>query len=169
MVWDIKDALALILGFILGIPASMIASLALGPAMTIICGFRIVKILSKIRKKIFSDADFDVPWKQVWYVQSESFPTENPSALKIYRFMHLIAGEADMTTALGSKTGYRIIAVLSANKITGKWMDPRDGGYYGAFQANLSPTREEALGMWVGFSKTGVIKCGKWDWHKLPH
>lgn len=99
-----------------------------------------------------------------WHVESSHFDQANPSELKIYRFLHLIAGEATQSTATGAPYSFRILAVLDRNLISGKWMDPLINGYYGTFQLMLSHTRDSAKGMWVGFSSTGVVKGGEWTW-----
>lgn len=166
MTLEWKDMVLLAIGGALGVPASMTASLLLGPGVTILCGFSIVKILGKLRRRICSDALFDASWEQKWRVESDAFPPENRSELQIYRFLHLLAAEAEQTTADGVPYRFRILAVIDRNIITGKWMDPLETGYYGAFQMLLSHTHDKAVGTWIGFSSKGLIKAGDWAWAK---
>lgn len=162
-----KDVVSIILGFLLGIPASMTATMVLRPALTIVAGFRFVRSLGRIRRRLFRDKVFDVPWEQTWHVESQRFPARNSSYLRLHRFLHLIAGEAEMVTGQGTEIGFRLLGVIDSNRyITGKWMDPTPGGYYGTFQMWLPPALEEADGLWVGFSATGPIKSGKWLWRR---
>jgi hypothetical protein len=162
-----KDFIILIVGTLLGVPASMTASLLLGPAMTIMCGFGIVRALAKLRQRLRRDPIFDGSWMQNWHVSSDTFARENPSSLRIYRFLHLLAAEAAQSTSAGAPYQFRILAVLDRSIITGKWMDPQPNGYYGSFQLILSHTREDAAGKWVGFSSKGNVKTGDWTWKRI--
>jgi hypothetical protein len=170
MTMDAKDLVLLALGFALGIPASMVAALILGPAATILCGFHAAKLLARAQRRMRPDAVFDAAWSQTWLVTSDTFQPINSSGLRLHRFLHIVAGEADMQTVAGRQISFRLLAVLDASSrcITGKWMDPNEGGYYGAFQVILTPTRECAEGLWVGFSSKGMVKSGSWVWRLCP-
>jgi hypothetical protein len=164
MGFQVKDAILLVAGFVVGIPAPIIAALILGPAMTIMCGFGAIKVLAKLRQRFRRDAVFDREWRQDWQVTSDRFSAQNPSTLKIYRFLHLLAAEAQQNTLSGSPYKFRIIGIIDRNIITGKWMDPLPNGYYGTFQLMFSHTRDEATGKWMGFSSGGTVKVGEWAW-----
>jgi hypothetical protein len=162
-----KDILPLVFGFFLGIPASMIASLVMGPLMTILSSFRTVRALASLRRRVVRDQIFDEYWVQTWFVESANFDKENVSSIRLHRFLHLLAGEAEMSTAKGAKAGFRVLGTIENNRvITGKWMDPHPGGYYGTFQLILAPMREKAEGKWVGFSAGGTVKSGRWMWSR---
>lgn len=167
MSFDWKDIVLVIAGGLLGVPASMTATLLLGPAMTIMCGFHAVKKLAQIRQRVRPDEVFDGPWQQNWHVSSTHFAPENLSSMRIYRFLHLLAAEAEHTTASGTPYSFRMLAVIDRDIITGKWMDPRQNGYYGAFQLKIAYTHEDATGQWVGFSSSGIVKAGTWIWRKV--
>lgn len=47
------------------IAAKFLATFFLGPAMTIFCGFEVVRWLAKVRRKFHRDDFFDGPWRQV--------------------------------------------------------------------------------------------------------
>jgi hypothetical protein len=168
MVFEWKDILVLVAGGLLGVPASMAASLILGPAMTIMCGFGLIKILGKLRQRVIGDTMFDAVWTQDWHVVSDRFAPANPSTLRIYRFLHLIAAEAEQETTTGESYKFRILGVMDRNIITGKWMDPKPNGYYGTFQLMLAHTHDAAEGKWMGFSSSGTVKSGDWVWRKVP-
>ena len=168
MGFDWKDIVLVIAGGLLGVPASMTATLVLGPAMTIMCGFHAVKKLAKLRQCVRSDEVFDGPWQQDWHVSSKHFAPENLSSMRVYRFLHLLAAEAEQTTATGASYGFRMLAVIDGSIITGKWMDPRPNGYYGTFQLILAHTHSDASGQWMGFSSAGIVKTGTWTWRKDP-
>jgi hypothetical protein len=159
-----KDVLLLVLGFALGIPASIIGTFLLGQPLTILAGFRSIRLLSKIRSRIIHDAVFDGNWSQSWEVESSNFLPINPGRLKVFRFFNLIAAETSMTSANGTGYDVRIVAVLDGSIITGKWMDPAPNGYYGSCQFHLSNLRDGARGRWLGFSTNGTIKTGDWHW-----
>ena len=162
-----KDAILLFFGFVVGIPASMVAAWVLGPIATIFCGFHVTKIFSALRKKVKRDEIFDQAWRQTWCVDSSKFQRSNSSPLNLYKIMHIVAGEATMVTSTGQTISFRIIGAIDSNRyITGKWMDPEAGGYYGAFQLIMDPTRESAAGTWVGFSSSGTVKSGSWTWQR---
>jgi hypothetical protein len=159
-----KDIILLVLGFAFGIPASIIATFLFGQPLTILAGFRSIRLLSKIRSRISRDGVFDGDWSQNWEVESSNFLPVNPGPLKIFRFFNLIAAETSMTSASGTGYDVRVVAVLDRNTITGKWMDPAPHGYYGSCQFRLSNLREGAKGRWLGFSDDGTIKTGAWLW-----
>jgi hypothetical protein len=161
----LKDGVLLFLGFLVGVPASMIASWFMGPFLTTFCGFHSVKCLNWLRRIFKNDEFYDQDWTQTWEVTSESFPPKNLSELKIYKFLHLISGDASQTTNSGAQYSFRIIGKISnSNIITGRWTDPSSAGYHGAFQMIISPTREQITGKWVGYSREGFIKTGDWIW-----
>ncbi len=171
MNWEWKDSNLLITGALLGVPASMAASLILrflGQAMTILCGFSTVKALTKLRQRLYSDLTFDVPWEEEWHVKSKNYAPRNRSALKTYRFFHLLAAETEHQTISGTRHEFRILGVIDQNVITGKWMDPGPIGYYGVFQLQLAHARDRAEGQWSGFSNKEGVKSGQWKWTRLP-
>jgi hypothetical protein len=159
-----RDIILLLLGGVLGIPASIIGTFLLGQPLTILAGFRTIRFLSKVRSTISNDQVFDGDWSQSWAVESSNFLPDNPGPLKIFRFFNLIAAETSMTSASGTGYDVRVVAVLDRNIITGKWMDPAPLGYYGSCQFQLSNLREGAKGRWLGFSTNGTIKTGDWVW-----
>jgi hypothetical protein len=161
---ETKDVLLLIAGALLGVPSSMVASVMLGPSLTIIFGFGTVKLLARVRQMMRRDELFDILWTQQWSVTSPNYPEDNHSDLKIYRFLNFIAAETGIATVCGRKYQFRIIATMDRQVITGKWMDPDPSGYYGAFQLLMSPTHEAVNGRWLGFSSKGTVKSGAWVW-----
>jgi hypothetical protein len=161
-----KDFVLSFLGFLVGIPASMIASLLLGQPLTIVSGFRAIRFFARLRQKIWHDEIYDADWAQTWKVFSTRFPRENPGPLKIYKFLHLIAAETEMTAASGTGYQIRFVGILDRNIITGKWMDPAPHGYYGTAQFIVSNLREGADGRWLGFSSNGTVKTDDWHWKR---
>jgi hypothetical protein len=80
--------------------------------MTIVSGFRVTKALALLRRRIKPDRNFDVAWEQTGHVDSERFPPANRSEIKLYRVLHLIAGEASITTSLGTKMELRVLGTV---------------------------------------------------------
>ena len=144
----------------------MTASLLLGQASTILCGFQVVRAFGKIRRRVLHDTIFDERWEEEWQVVSDHYAKHNVSALKTYRFLHLLAPETEHKTISGVQHQFRILAVIDHGVITGKWMDPEPNGYYGAFQLLLSHTRDAAIGRWTGFASNGTVKSGVWTWRR---
>jgi hypothetical protein len=165
---DLKDWILLVLSFGLGIFASIIAALILGPGLTIVSGFRATKFVVGLRQKFAKDTVFDRDWTQTWTVESSTtYPPMNTSPLRLYRFLHLVAGEADMVTKTGVPVSFRIVGVIDGNYLTGKWMDPTPGGYYGVFQLIKRPSNDLIDGSWAGFSKKGTVRSGVWKWQRV--
>jgi hypothetical protein len=159
----------LLWGFLLGIPASIIATWILGSVLPVAIGYHGIRALAQIRRRFRSDELFDIPWTQEWDVHTEQRPKSFPSTLTIHRFTNLLAAEfkeAD-ETRLGV---YRIVAVVDGNKITGTWKDSKPMGYYGTFQLLVSHKRDEATGKWIGFSsQKQLVRVGNWIWKPIYH
>ncbi|MET3906773.1 hypothetical protein ABID59_001104 [Bradyrhizobium sp. S3.3.6] len=161
---EAKDWYSIILGFLLGIPGSIIATWILGSILPIAAGFNAIKLLARVRQRLRRDELFDNPWTQEWQAQTERYPKGYPSELKLYRFMNLLSAEFYDSENPNPTGDYRIVAVIDSNRITGTWKDCRPIGYYGTFQLLLSYKRDEANGKWVGFSNKGMVRTGNWVW-----
>ena len=170
------DAMSLLLGVVGSVVATIIVMFFQGPVSRIICGHQITKVCSNLRRRLsekfsllsgFRHPFFDADCEQVWRLTggSKNYRAENKSQLKLYKFGQFIAGESQMTTKTGVPCTFRISAVISGGYITGRWEDPRDGGYYGVFQLIRSSTHDKAEGVWAGFSQDNVlINSGEWIW-----
>lgn len=60
---------------------------------------------------------------------------------------------------------YEMEGLVQGSLITGRWFDAtRAHAYFGAFQLLISPLQESMEGKWVGWSRDGQIRSGKWRW-----
>lgn len=161
---EFKDWMILWIGALLGVPVSVLASLLVNPLLTVTWSYQLAKWLSYPLGWTAPPQLRNCQWRMEWDVTSTRFPATNPSPLKFYVFLNVMAGEWEATTASGAKICYRMVATRAAtNKITGRWFD-KDGdqlGYVGALQLVLSPTRDEAVGKWIGFSSDGSVKADR--------
>ncbi|MBI1202820.1 MAG: hypothetical protein GC182_09945 [Rhodopseudomonas sp.] len=161
---DSKDWLTAFLGFLLGIPSSIIATWILGSLLPIAAGYHFIRVLTVLRRSIRTDDLFDLPWTQEWDVHAEKRPRSFPSAITVYRFTNLLAAEFKEADDTGRGI-YRVVGIIDGNKITGTWKDRKQLGYYGTFQLLISHKRDEAKGKWVGFSaKKSLVRSGNWVW-----
>jgi hypothetical protein len=163
-----KDWWLVMIGFILGILASLIASWVNSFFETIL-GFRTVKLLSMLQSKLNFSGKIEGEWEQFWHFEgSHNFPPDNESFLSVYQFNKYICAEAKSTTHKKTAYQYRVFAKYEGDFITGVWYDPRGASsYHGAFQLRFAGNLEKAEGLWVGFSTSkAIINQGKYIWQK---
>ncbi len=168
MILKATDYLILFIGFLLGIPASMIATLLLGPILEKLTGFSLIKFLAQIQPKYMRHPAFDGNWIQKWSTSSNNFPRTNESDIKIYCFIDILAAEFTSTTQSGEIIDYRAIGkIVDKHFIIGTWYDRRRaGGYHGTFQLFLSGELSKAEGTWAGFSSGGGFRNDEWIWQR---
>src|SRR4051794_36090675 len=114
---EAKDRYSVLVGFLLGIPGSIIATWILGSILPIAAGFNTIRLLAKARQLLRHDEFFDTLWTQEWTAHTERRPQGYPSNMKLYRFMNLLAAEFYRTESPDPKGDYRIVAVIDGNKI----------------------------------------------------
>lgn len=103
----------------------------------------------------------DKTWQVEWSVESDQFPPQVRSEFIVYPFLNLLAADWTWTSVEGHKLTYHLVgAVAGTNKLTARWFDPESEGYFGALQVVVSPLRNEARGIWIGFSANGSVKAG---------
>ena len=167
MIFTTKDLATLLAGFVLSIPASIIASLTLGPVLDLVARYPLIRALSCLSLNKNTDPLASGQWIQIWHVESTKFPPSNESRITFYRFRSLIAGDFTISMISGRSVSYRVVGRVEDNRnITGTWFDSRTGGYYGPFQTILSPTLDAAEGVWSGFSSLGIVKSGALIWQR---
>jgi len=108
------------------------------------------------------ELDLRGKWRSTWDVDSSQYPSQ------------VIDNHSRISqrgkTVYGS---YRVLDVYyklegkieDDRYVTGIWHSSQRGQYSGAFQLVVDPSGSGRMsGMWVGFSKTGEMKSGKWEW-----
>ena len=162
-----KDIVLVLLGFGFGIVGSMIANLAMGPVLQILIGYRIISVLDRLAPEWMKNEMFGGVWKQTWHVQSERYPPKNENLIEIRRFLNHFASSHISKTNAGRQIEYFAHGSIVDNRyVVGRWYDRVSGGYYGSFMLYISPTREEASGIWIGVSSEQRVKSGDWFWEK---
>jgi hypothetical protein len=146
--------------FILGVIASLLAA-ALFPALSDAMSQVIVRWLSwlPVRSKVKLSGD----WESSWHVQSGRFPEKvTCSSLSVNQFGRRFYARFKV----GSVDFYAHGEIDAGRYVTGLWKDKTEGGYHGAFQFVIDPNSRDMGGLWIGFSTSGVVKQGVWEWHR---
>lgn len=158
-----RDYLLLLLGALFSVPASVIGAWLAGPLLTLTWSYWLARGLSAVlfwtAPAIFRSGH----WQMEWHVDSTRFHPINKSSLALFPFANVIAGEWQAETTDKKLLTYRMIAIHSpSTKLTGRWFDSvgDDLGYVGGMQLIVSPTRNSAQGLWLGFSSDGIVKAG---------
>lgn len=144
------------------------ASELIGPASYVTLGFKGVRFLSRTRCRIKTDKFYDGTWEQTWSVQSNNFARDNTNPMQLYRFMKRLAGEFSVTSTKGTTHSIRVVGDIQGNIVTGRWSDPEENAYYGAFQLIISPLGDRIEGKWIGFSsRSNIVRADKMIWRLL--
>jgi hypothetical protein len=152
-----------ILGIIFSLLGSFVSEL-IGPASSVTLGFKGIRALSNMRRRLSTDDFYDGEWIQTWFVTSEDFSRDNTSELRIHRFMKRISAEFDVKSTRGTIHKIRVVADIQGNVLTGRWSDPEENGYYGSFQLLISPFKDGMEGKWIGFSRKNIVRADKMVW-----
>lgn len=153
--------LASILNLVIGIVSSCIAALILGPILTTPWSYWLVVQLSKVLGRTSTSVLTGDKWVLTWHVQSANFPASNPSPIKLHRFFNVVGGEWSVTSNHSTILTYRMVGQIThGNRLTGQWFDIDGGasGYSGVLQLVFSYTKDSADGMWIGYSRSNVVK-----------
>jgi hypothetical protein len=104
-------------------------------------------------------------WIHMWSVESSNYPPLNGSPVSISQLRNHISAKFEESGRTYCVSG----EVSQGSYVTGTWYDESDGStYHGAFQLKIHPKDESMKGKWIGFSNSGEIKVGSWDWQRVP-
>ncbi len=106
-------------------------------------------------------ASFSGTWKATWHVDSPNFPPQVVDEnVNVRQF-----GNRLYAKFKAEKLACHFMGTIEDRYITGTWYDEAKGGYHGAFQliADIS-TRSHLRGVWIGYSTSGIVKSGAWEW-----
>lgn len=150
------------IGFFLGIAASVIAAAiaaALFPAVTAVGTRLLVHLFGWL--PITGKVDLSGKWSSTWRVVSDRFPsdvTDNEASIRQL-------GNRIFVRFKNENMEFLAIGVIDSGRyVTGTWTDKIKGGYHGAFQMVIDPKTREMAGLWIGYSASGFVKSGKWEW-----
>lgn len=102
-------------------------------------------------------------WKSTWEVDSSSYPSP---VIDERVEIHQLGRRIYAKSRAGHFDFYLVGTVDGGRYITGTWFDETHGGYHGAFQFVVDPATGNFKGVWIGYSKTGVVKHGEWTWER---
>lgn len=131
-------------------------------------------ILAKVLSTIFPFLRHPVwsgDWTVSWEVESQNFDPVNSRGSELFLWLTSVSIEGTGRTSKGECLPYSFVGMLTRDKtiVTGTWTDKVSGpeGYHGVFQIRLNPSKDEASGLWIGFSHSdGTVKSGQLTWTK---
>ncbi len=158
------NLLSILLGIVgtlaLGIIGSLIASFLYPPAFDRFAAL-LVKVLGWFPTR--HAPRFAGVWKSIWEVNSPSYSSPSIDEHVVIRQL----GKRIYAKSRAGKSHYFLIGTVDEGRyITGTWFDETQGGYHGAFQFVVNPATGNFDGLWIGFSKTGIVKHGLWTWER---
>jgi hypothetical protein len=148
--------------FLLGVVASLLAAVMF-PAVAVFGRFLLASAFGwlPIGRKI----NLNGAWRSTWHVSSPRFPpfvTDSKTRVRQFGSNFFANFEAQGVDMVASGI------VDSGRYVTGTWKDRIEGGYHGSFQLIIDPfDKKKMSGTWIGFSSTGVVKNGAWEWEKV--
>lgn len=151
--------IGLIISFVIGVLGSLVATF-LFPAMQDVALATFIRLFGWL--PVRRNASFAGQWKATWYVDSPRYPPEviddNVSVRQLGKRLYakFRAGKLDCY----------LVGTIEDRYITGTWYDERRGGYHGAFQFIVDLSTLNFGGLWIGYSTSGVVKYGKWEWER---
>lgn len=154
------NSLELILSFVVGLIASVAATF-LFPALQNAVAAGIVRVLGWLPFR--QRASFAGNWKATWYVESNRYP---PQVIDDSVLIRQFGKRIYAKFKAGKLDCYLVGTIDDGRYITGTWYDETQGGYHGAFQFVIDPSTKDFSGRWIGFSTTGVVKGGSWEWER---
>ncbi len=167
VMFESKDILILLLGFGLGLIASIFANLVTGPILQTLIGYNAISILDRLTPRWMKNEIFTGSWQQNWHVKSTKFKPQNKNTIEFRRFLNQVATYHISKTLSGARIKYHSHGSVIDNRyVMGKWYDKVTGGYYGNFLLYIDPTRDKATGIWTGISSEKKVKSNKWEWQK---
>lgn len=163
-----KDIALLLIGFLLGIFGSMIATIIMNPVIEKLSGFATIRRLSGLLPSFLRDKRLDVGWRQTWTVNEAGVQNSYSSDIKIFRFLNLVACEFTYPAKNGATVTAHIVGQFEVGRfLVGRWFNMADTqGYRGALQLQRSGDGQRFEGVWVGLSDGGGIKSGLWYWER---
>src|ERR1039458_3477833 len=97
----------------------------------------------------------------------EGHSSSSPSPSIGRRIVVRPSGKRIYAKSRAGKFDFYLIGTVDGGRyITGTWFDETQGGYHGAFQFVVDPATGNFSGLWIGFSKTGIVKHGFWVWER---
>jgi hypothetical protein len=102
-------------------------------------------------------------WQQVWNVTRDGKYEEIPSDADLVQADVRVRASWSALGKLYEMDG----TIERGNVLTGRWRDSRVGPtYFGSFQLLIDPLGNEMTGVWVGWSRTGIVRSGDWRWRR---
>jgi hypothetical protein len=151
----------IVLSVLLGIVATILGGLLFPGVQEAVYGF-LIRSFSWLRLR--RRADFAGAWRSGWHVQSEKYPSVVvDEAAHIRQIGNRIYAKSQTPTFVCHLFG----KIDSGRYITGTWYDEMEGGYHGAFQFIVDPATGNFSGKWIGYSTSGVVKEGNWEWERV--
>jgi hypothetical protein len=150
-----------ILNFVLGVLGSLVAA-AMFPRIATALGAMLALWFGWL--PFGRSRDVAGVWKVAWHVESPRYaPVEVDEAVTVRQFRKRMyakfrAGRIDCYVS-GEIDGGRYV--------TGRWYDATEGGYHGVFQLIIDPDTSEMLGLRIGFSMSGIVKSGRFEWTRV--
>lgn len=156
------DGLSLIVSLFVGIVGSLLATF-LFPALQDACAATIARLIGWLpfRKR----GSLSGLWTGKWHVESARYP---PVVTDDQVTVRQFGNRFYARFSTGPLDCYLVGRIDAGRYITGTWYDEADGGYHGAFQFVIDPTTRDFRGRWIGFSTSGEIKTGLWEWTRPP-
>ncbi|HEX3128134.1 MAG TPA: hypothetical protein VH394_12460 [Thermoanaerobaculia bacterium] len=151
---------ALIVSFVVGVLGSLAAAF-LFPSLQIGVTAALIRLLGWL--PIRRQASFDGLWKATWHVDSPKYPSQVMDENVRVRQL----GNRVYAKFRAEKLACHLMGTIEDRYITGTWYDEVKGGYHGAFQliADISD-RNHLSGLWIGYSTSGIVKSGAWEWER---
>lgn len=146
--------------FLLGVLASLLAAAAF-PAVANLTSQLLVRTLSwvPLRTKV----DLSGAWTSTWHVQSDRFPEKVTCESLV---VNQLGRRFYARFKVGNVDFYAHGEIDGGRYVTGLWKDKTEGGYHGAFQLVIDLSSRDMSGLWLGFSTSGMVKSGVWEWRR---
>lgn len=146
--------------FFLGVVSS-IAATAIFPSLSDGMSVLVARLFSWVPTS--TRANVRGKWTSTWHVQSGRFPPQvTCSDVKVKQLGRRFYARFKV----GNVNFHAYGNIDSGRYVTGFWKDDTQGGYHGSFQLIIDPDSRDMTGLWIGYSMSGTIKHGAWEWHR---
>lgn len=103
-------------------------------------------------------------WTVTWHVQSDRYaPSETDESVQVRQLGKRVYARF---RTRGGEWWYVVGTIDGGRYVTGTWYDATQGGYHGAFQLIIDPGSHDMAGLWIGFSRGGIVKSGAFEWKR---
>ena len=147
--------------FFLGVVSSLLAA-AIFPIISSVGSQIFVFVFSWVAFP--TRANVSGAWESTWYVESDRFPKRVTCSRCVIR---QLGSRFYSRFSVGSVDFFAVGKIEDDRYLTGTWRDKTEGGYHGSFQLIIDPNSRDMAGLWIGFSTSGVVKHGVWEWHRI--